>query len=101
MAWITTKDGRRVDTDWFDKEKQIANNAKEAKQRENTWHYPGIKEQISKIEKSNKSVEAKIKAIDGQLKVISASEKSEGSNSHLLTYRRQLRMMRKKLLEGK
>lgn len=30
MAWITTKDGRRVNTDWFDKEHQIAKNKAQA-----------------------------------------------------------------------
>lgn len=29
--WVTTKDGRRVDTDWFDKERQIAQNRKQAR----------------------------------------------------------------------
>jgi len=34
MPWITTKDGRRVNTDWFDqKEEQIAKNQKEADER--------------------------------------------------------------------
>ena len=31
--WVTTKDGRRVNTDWFDKDRQIAENKKEADER--------------------------------------------------------------------
>ena len=30
MAWITTKDGKHINTDWFDKDKQIAQNKAEA-----------------------------------------------------------------------
>lgn len=30
MAWLTTEDGRRVNTDWFDKDRQIAKNNVEA-----------------------------------------------------------------------
>ena len=30
MAWITTKDGRRVNTEWFDKELQLNENGVEA-----------------------------------------------------------------------
>lgn len=33
MSWITTKDGRHVNTDWFEKDKQIASNTKEANER--------------------------------------------------------------------
>jgi hypothetical protein len=33
MAWITTKDGKHINTDWFDKDKQIADNKKEADDR--------------------------------------------------------------------
>ena len=36
MAWVTTKDGRHVDTDWFDKEKQIASNKAEADSKKET-----------------------------------------------------------------
>lgn len=31
--WVTTKDGRQVNTDWFDKERQIATNKQEADER--------------------------------------------------------------------
>jgi hypothetical protein len=33
MAWVTTKDGRQVNTDWFDKDRQINENKKEADAR--------------------------------------------------------------------
>jgi hypothetical protein len=36
MAWITTKDGRKVNTDWFDQERQIAESKKEADERNDT-----------------------------------------------------------------
>lgn len=36
MPWVTTKDGRHVDTDWFDKEKQIKQNEKEADKLNNS-----------------------------------------------------------------
>ncbi len=33
MAWLTTKDGRHFNTDWIDKERQIAENKKQADER--------------------------------------------------------------------
>ena len=33
MAWVTTKDGRRVNTEWFDMERQIEQNKAEAKKK--------------------------------------------------------------------
>lgn len=33
MSWITTKDGRRVNTDWFDKEEQISKSKEQADER--------------------------------------------------------------------
>lgn len=35
MAWITTKDGKHINTDWFEKDKQIAQNKAEADDRNN------------------------------------------------------------------
>lgn len=38
--WLTTKDGRHVNTDWFDKERQIAENKVQAEERNkktNSW----------------------------------------------------------------
>lgn len=36
MPWITTKDGRHLNTDWFDKDRQIALNKKEAEKLNKT-----------------------------------------------------------------
>ena len=33
MSWVTTKDGRQVNTDWFDKDRQIEENKKQADDR--------------------------------------------------------------------
>ena len=33
MAWLTTKDGRHFNTDWIDKERQIAENKRQADER--------------------------------------------------------------------
>lgn len=43
MAWVTTKDGRQVNTDWFDKDRQIEANKQEGekltrKEKEEEWN---------------------------------------------------------------
>ena len=42
MPWVTTKDGRQVNTDWFDKDRQIEANKQESekltrKEKEEAW----------------------------------------------------------------
>lgn len=42
MAWVTTKDGRQVNTDWFDKDRQIEASKQESekltrKEKEEAW----------------------------------------------------------------
>ena len=107
IAWIT-RGGKHVpifDTDSpTQEEKKKEHDITESKKQAdklNGWKYPGIKDAITKIEKSNISAASRLKAIDGQLAVIDAAIQTDGSNSYLVSYRRQLRQMRQKLLEGK
>ena len=41
MAWITTKEGHHINTEWFEKDRQIAQNKKEADERNKPVLEPG------------------------------------------------------------
>ena len=85
---------------------------------DNKWEYPGVADQINKLqtrlndfatlERDGKEsyiklrhVAEALKSVRGQLKVVEEAIRTEGENTHLLTYRRKLRMMERKLKSGK
>lgn len=51
MAWITTKDGKHINTDWFDKENQIARNKAEADKMNGKSNRLSSKESEDKLRK--------------------------------------------------
>lgn len=77
MAWVTTKDGRRVDTDWFDKDKQIADNKKEADDRNKQQIDQTIASKFSK--KVQSTITHAEKDIDGYHVVVNSKEYGEAS----------------------
>lgn len=110
--WVTREDGVHVNTDWFDKDRQIAASKAEAddKNRSSGWDYKGISERVTKLEvalKNSRSAE-KVSAIARDLRkqdeliteelkrLESGNADVKGNKEALLTQRRRVRQLMQK-----
>lgn len=109
--WVTRKDGVVVNTDWFDKDKQIAENKKQADERNNNgWDYRGIAERTDKLEAALKNARSvnKIQVVAERLKqqdaliteelkrIEDGTSDVKGDKNALLTQRRRVRLLMQK-----
>lgn len=110
--WVTRKDGVIVNTDWFDKDKQIAENKKQADERNknNGWDYRGISERTDKLEEALKNAKGanKIQVVAEKLKqqdaliteelkrIENGNSDVKGDKNALLTQRRKVRQLMQK-----
>lgn len=108
-VWRTVR-GRKV---FINEGEDLSSAMEKSGKFDNLWKYPGIEEQVKKIEdevenvKSFNRATALRVAIDAQEKVINQSAEliengiEKGDIRALMSYRRRLRIAKKKLIEKK
>lgn len=116
--WVTREDGVHVNTDWFDKDRQIAENKRQADEKNKAdaesksggWDYRGVSERIDKLEASLKNSHSanKVSVIAEKLKkqdeliteelkrIESGTSDVRGDKNALLTQRRRVRQLLQK-----